>query len=129
MRIAAVIALLLMLVAPATASARRSATRAESRAMWRVVDASGKCQHARGVISTVHSSHYRYGSVTVADAQCGNGTYVLRRPLHSGRWRTVAAGSDWGAPDRCGRDRKVIPLRVMRDLFASDICAGASTRR
>ena len=91
--------------------------------MWRVVDAEGHCKHRRGRVSTVKTRRHRYGSVTIDDTRCGNGTFVLRRARSGGRWRKVGAGSDWGNPDRCAADVRRIPLSVLRDLFSPDICA------
>ncbi len=111
----------IVVVAP-DAGARRSATAAESRAMWRVVDADNSCQHRRGKVSTVRSAKWRYGIVTIADSHCGNGSFVMRRPKSGGRWRQRVAGSDIGAPQRCAADVKRVPLRVLRDLLAFEVC-------
>jgi hypothetical protein len=113
-------AALVVALGTAPASARRTATAAESRAMWRTVDAQSMCVHRRGFVSTVSSGRYRYGRVTIADSTCGNGVNVLRRPRAGGRWRTVLAGSDIGAPGRCTGDLKKIPRAVYRDLFPRD---------
>jgi hypothetical protein len=124
----AVATCLLVLSLAAEASARRTATRAESAAMWRVVDAaagpSGSCvrKHPRGRISTVASKRWRYGVVTISD--CANGSFVLQRAKSGGRWRIRVAGSDIGNPERCDGDARKVPLRVLRDLFANQaLCA------
>jgi hypothetical protein len=115
-----VVAGLVVAMGAAPATARRTATAAESRAMWRTVDTKNECVHRRGFVSTVRSSRYRYGRVTIADSHCGNGVFVLRRPRAGGRWRTVLAGSDIGAPDRCADDLKKVPRAIYRDLFPRD---------
>jgi hypothetical protein len=114
--LATLVSLLVLAAASGPASARRSATRAESVALWRVVDREGRCQHRRGYISTVSSAKWRYGAVTIADSRCGNGTFVLRRAKGGGAWKVRAAGSDFGNPDRCASDARKVPLRVLRDL-------------
>ncbi len=100
-----------------SASARRTATPSESRAMWKVVDRASRCVHHRGKISTVRAKRFRYGVVTVADSQCGNGSYVMRRNKHRHRWYRVLAGSDIGYSDRCYDDVEKVPARVLEDLF------------
>jgi hypothetical protein len=90
--------------------------------MWRTVDPGQKCVHHRGVVSTVKSARYRYGRVTVADSNCGDGVVVLRQPRAGGRWRKVLAGSDIGSPDRCADDLKKLPTSVYRDLFPRVNC-------
>lgn len=110
------------LVLAQPAGADRRATRSESRAMWRAVDAEGRCPHRRGRVSTVRTRRYRYGRVGVNDATCGTGEYVLRRRKGTRRWRKVGAGSDWGAQERCAQDLKRIPRAVLRDFFGPNVC-------
>lgn len=100
-----------------TATARRQASPAETSAMWRVTDSAGKCMHHRGAISTIGVTRLQYGTVTVSDNTCGDGTYVLRRRRTGGAWHIAIAGSDIGAPDRCKDDLRKVPLRVLHDLF------------
>ena len=102
-------------LAPA-APARKRASAAQSKAMWRVADRAGKCVHHRGVVSTV-TSRYAWGYVEVADGQCGNGIYVLKRRKGTRTWKVAGAGSDWGAPERCRSDVRKIGRRVLQDLF------------
>ncbi len=107
------------------AEARRVATPAESAAMWAVVDQDSRCAQHRGVISTVRSGRYRFGSVTVADANCGNGQAILRQRRGTNIWRIVGQGSDWGARDRCAADLRRIPRAVLQDIFGARICPPA----
>lgn len=102
-----------------SSQARKRASAAQSRAMWQVVDSEGKCIHWRGVVSTV-KSRYSWGTVVIADRNCGNGQYVLKRRKGTRRWQIVGAGSDWGFPDRCADDLRKIGRRVYRDLFPGD---------
>jgi hypothetical protein len=121
--LATLVSLLLLAAASGPASARRSATHAESAALWRAVDPEGRCRHRPGYISTIASTKWRYGAVTVADAVCGNGTSILRRAKGGGPWRVRATGSDFGAPGSCAADARRVPLRVLRDLLhAPGLC-------
>jgi hypothetical protein len=118
-----------MVVIGSPASAQRKATKTESRTMWRALDATTKdslsdCVQHRGRISTVKSSRYRYGKITIADATCGNGETILRRSKRrGGKWRVRGGGSDWGNPTRCAHDVMRIPIKVLRDFFPR-ICPG-----
>lgn len=108
------------------AQADKRASRADSRAMWSVVDPSGKCVHRRGRISTAHTPDVKYGTVVIADDNCGNGQAVLSRPRHrAGRWRVLGMGSDWGYPGRCKQDLRKIPRKVLEDFFGAGTCAGS----
>ncbi|MCW2952371.1 MAG: hypothetical protein JWQ48_1541 [Conexibacter sp.] len=109
-------------VGAADAGAHRRASAHESRSMWRAVDRSGTCVQRRGRISTVATPGYRYGTVTIADSHCGNGSFVLRRRAGTGGWQIRLAGSDIGAPERCADDRRRVPIRVLRDLLYRDLC-------
>jgi hypothetical protein len=111
------------------AEADKAAVRMDSRAMWRLVDPAGKCIHHPGRISTAHTPRVKYGTVVIADNQCGNGQVVLSRPRrHSGRWRVLGMGSDWGYPARCKQDLKKIPRKVLEDFFGEGTCAGSDKR-
>jgi len=107
------------------ASASRPATAKETRGMWRAVDREmrkhgggvGRCVQHRGRVSTVRGQRFRYGTVLIADNQCGNGTFVLRQRPGGGVWRFVTAGSDIGFPERCADDLKLMGVKVFKDLF------------
>ena len=114
---------LLLLCAPA-AQAKKRASAAQSAAMWKVVDPEKRCRHARGWIST--AARDLYGTVVIADANCGNGQAVLRRK--GGRWTVRGQGSDWGFLDRCDADLRRIPAAVLRDLLGKSICRRYSER-
>lgn len=113
-----IVAILALGVLASQADARRSATVSESRALWKVADPPGRCAHPRGKISTVKTAPTSYGIVTVADSNCGNGSFVLRKLGPNKPWRIVLGGSDFGDPERCNSDKKKIPLKVLRDLLA-----------
>lgn len=127
--LALIVASLALAVVGSPASAHRKATKAESRAMWKALDATVEgslkdCVQRRGRISTVKSKRYRYGKIVIADSTCGDGVTILRRPKRrGGKWRVRGNGSDWGNPSRCARDIKRIPLKVLRDFFPG-ICPG-----
>jgi hypothetical protein len=113
-----------------SAQADRRATRAESKAMWKLADPAEKCVHHRGRISTAHTPRAKYGTVVIADVNCGNGQVVLSRPRHRpGRWRELGVGSDWGYPGRCKQDLKKIPLKVLEDFFGAGTCRSAHRSR
>jgi hypothetical protein len=109
--------LALLLFAP-SAEAKKRASAAQSAAMWKVVDPGKRCQHARGWVST--KARDLWGTVVIADANCGNGQAVLRRK--GGRWTVRGQGSDWGAYDRCDSDLRRIPGAVLRDLLGRNTC-------
>jgi hypothetical protein len=119
----ACVAAWVMLGAPA-AQAKKRASAAQSAAMWKVVDPEKRCRHARGWVST--AARDLYGTVIIADANCGNGQAVLRRK--GGRWSIRGQGSEWGSYDRCDADLRRIPAAVLRDLFSRDTCRRYSER-
>ena len=108
----------MMMGAPA-AQAKKRASAAQSAAMWKVVDPGDRCRHTRGWISTAKTRD-AYGTVVIANVNCGNGQAVLRRK--AGRWSIRGQGSDWGSLDRCNADLRRIPATVMRDLFSRNTC-------
>jgi hypothetical protein len=121
-----ILALAVFLI-PATAIAQRKATAKESKQMWSVVLKRGDdCKERRGKISTAVTPGFKFGTVVIADAHCGNGQFVLRKPRRSGaKWKVLGAGSDWGAPPRCADDLAKIPRPVLEDFFGAGYCSGA----
>lgn len=118
------------LLLASSAEAHRRATRAESRQMWKAVEAkygSTGCIERRGEISTA-PTRKKYGTVIISDRHCGNGQFVLSKRRHAdhARWRSLGAGSDWGAPERCEQDLYRIPRAVLEDFFGLEVCAGFS---
>ena len=113
-------------VLPAAAIAQRKATAKESKQMWSTVLKKGEdCKGRRGQISTAVTPGFKFGTVTIADAHCGNGQFVLRKRRASGaKWKIAGAGSDWGAPDRCADDLASIPRPVLEDFFGAGYCSG-----
>jgi hypothetical protein len=113
-------------VLPAAAFAQRKATPKESKQMWSAVLKKGEnCKERRGQISTAVTPGFKFGTVTIADAHCGNGQFVLRKRRASGaKWKIVGAGSDWGAPERCADDLAKIPRPVLEDFFGAGYCSG-----
>jgi hypothetical protein len=120
--------LVALVAAPATAGASsRRATRAQTRAIFRAID---RHYHIRAGLSRCHPATPRlhpvgrsfYTVVTIASRACGNGQFALRRPRSGGRWQALGAGSDWGSPDRCARDIRVIGITALRELFGREIC-------
>jgi len=94
--------------------------------MWNAVDAKyglDGCVERRGQISTARTKK-KYGTVTIADNHCGNGQYVLSKRRHAAgsHWRVLGAGSDWGSPDRCHDDLRLIPRAVLEDFFGPAYC-------
>lgn len=81
---------------PPVAHADRHASLSTSRAMWHSVDPAHRCVHRAGRLSAVRRGHWRFGTVTVADRICGNGTVLLRARSHSRHWQQLSSGSDWG---------------------------------
>jgi hypothetical protein len=119
------------LLVPQAASADRRASGSTSRAMWRAADPQHRCVHRRGRISSVRRAHRRFGTVTIADDQCGNGTVLLRTRRHSRRWQRVASGSDWGADLTidCAREFPGVPVAALRDLLGPELCPAEGPMR
>lgn len=119
------------LLAPSAATADLRASGSTSRAMWHAVDPQHRCVHRPGRISTVHRPHWRFGTVTIADNHCGNGTVLLRARRHNRHWRIVASGSDWTADLTvdCGHDYPRVPVAALRDLFGPEMCPAEGPMR
>ena len=115
-----------------SAEAHRQATAAESNGMWRVVEKEPyleDCVQRRGLISTANTPRHKYGTVVIADRNCGNGQYILvKRRGGTHPWRILGAGSDWGYPGRCASDLRKIPRRVLEDFFGDGFCSDYSAR-
>jgi hypothetical protein len=95
--------------------------------MWEAVYAdfgSSGCVEHRGQISTAHTPKRKYGTVVIADTQCGNGQVILAqsRDNSEAAWQVLGAGSDWGYPGRCASDLRKIPRKVLQDFFDPGIC-------
>lgn len=119
------------LLVPSVASADRRASGSTSRAMWHAADPQHRCVHRAGRISKVRRPHWRFGTVTIADGQCGNGTVLLRARRHNGHWLRVASGSDWGADLTidCGREFRGVPVAALRDLLGPEMCPAEGPMR
>lgn len=122
-----VLALALVGFSASLADAHRQATTGESNGMWRTVEREpylGDCVQRRGLISTARTPRRKYGTVVIADRNCGNGQYVLVKRRGTTRpWRILGAGSDWGFPERCASDLRKIPRRVLEDFFGDGYCS------
>jgi hypothetical protein len=104
------IATLAVLVLAGAADARRRATKAESKAMWKAVPSAASCVHRRGWVSTVRRPKFVYGAVVVSDANCGDGSYILRRARGKHVWRKIG---HYGSEHACSE----APTEVVVDLF------------
>lgn len=123
--------LTLCVLLPPVAHADRHASRSTSRAMWHSVDPAHRCVHRAGRLSAVRRGHWRFGTVTVADRICGNGTVLLRARSHSRHWQQLSSGSDWGydLTVDCRRAYAGVPVAALRDLFGPEMCPSEGPMR